>query len=256
MRRSRASLSLTRGDLAIADLEVTDSARPTHNSFQAERITARVSVPDLLAKRLVVDLIECRAMGMDTPRKRPGEVYRPGEKSPSDDLDLGGLLGKLPNKAAEYQEQIKRFNKLLRKLHDWLESQDPAARADKKPDKADLIAEAKAIGYLKLSAKDYLVKRPTWVIREATVSRILVTPDLPTFTLTGRDISSHPSLHPRKMTLRAEPDEAALNDFLKKAVGGQVGDIVGDLLGGKKDGPDEADKKTGGGLLDGLLKDK
>jgi len=246
---ARAALSLGAGELALDGLQVTDPAKSTHNSFQAEKIVAKVSVRDLLAKRLVVDLIECRAMRTDVQRAGPGEVYRPKEKSTSEALDVGDLLGKLGGKAAEYAKQIERFNDLLKKLKEHLESEDPAKDPAEEPDKEELQRRAKAEGYLRLSAKDYLVERPTWVIREAKVTRIEITPELPPFTLRATDISSHPSLHDKKMTLEALPDKEALDKFLKDQAGG----LLKGVLGGKKD---DKDGKSPGGLLDGLLKRK
>ncbi len=80
------------------------------------------------------------------------------------------------------------------------------------------------------------------------MSQIELRPDLPTFTAEGRNLSSHPSLHPEKMELSARPDEDALKAFLAEQVGGEkMGGLLGGLLGGKEEG----DKKKG--LLDGLL---
>ena len=239
-----ADLSLASGRLVIEGLQVTDAARPERNQVQVERIVADVSIADLLARRFVVDLVEVQAMRTDVERSSPGEVYRPKEKEKEPSAGLGDLLGKL-GKSAEYYEEVKRFNERLQKVRDYLESEDPDAA---EPDKQDLAERAKAMGYLRLSAKDYLTRRPTWVIREIRVSQIELRPDLPTFTAEGKDLSSHPSLHPEKMELSARPDEDALKAFLAAHVGGEkMGGLLGGLLGGKKEG----DKKKG--LLDGLL---
>lgn len=227
-----ASLSLGSGQLVIEGLQVTDAARPTHNTVQAERIVAKVSISDLLAKRFVADLIECQALRLDKERTSPGEVYRqvpPPEPSPA-----WSILDKLGGSSAEYLREIKKFNERLQKLRDYLESDEPTSD---QPDKDELVDRAKAVGYLKLSAKDYLAKHPTWVIRQIIVSKIELRPDLPTFTAEGKNLSSHPSLYGGKAELSAKPDDEALKAFLKNKVfggdkGGDIKSSVGDKLKG------------------------
>ncbi len=246
---AKADLSLRNGRLVIEGLQVTDAAKPTHNLFQAEKIVADVSVADLLARRFVIDLVECDAMRMDIKRKTPGKVYREkteDEKTPP--IDMGDLLGKL-DKRAEYLAEIEKYNKRLQKLRDYLKSDEAEAS---EPDAEALARRARAMGYLKLSAKNYLAQSPTWVVRDVKVSRIQLRPDLPTFTVEGKNLSSHPSLLlPEKMALSAKPDEEALKEFLIKSAGKKDGLLEG-ILGGKKDQKSD-DKKKKSSVLDNLL---
>ncbi len=249
---ARADLSLRSGRLVIEGLEVTDASRPTHNRFQAEKIVADVSIKDLLTRRFVIDLIECDAMRMDVERKTPGKVYREKieakEKTPSVPDYLAGKLGK----SAEYYEEIKKFNKRLQKLREYLKSDEAEAS---EPDTDAIAKRARALGYLKMSAKDYLTKKPTWVISNIKISHIELTPTLPTFVVEGKNISSHPSLLlPEKMALSAKPDEEALKDFLLKSVGqkDKMGGLLEGILGGKKDKKSD-EKKKKPGLLDNFL---
>lgn len=254
-------LSLGSGRLVIEGLQVTDAARPTHNKVQAERIVAQIDVGDMLARRFVVDLIECNALRTDTERKKTGDVYRQPketEEKPSD-----SMLKKLGGKSAEYYAEVKKFNERLQKLQEFLKSDDPGATQTDTPDKNALARKAKAMGYLKLSAKEYLSKHPTWVIRQITVNQIELRPSLPTFTAEGKNLSSHPSLYPEKMELKALPDKNALKTFLTKkpASGEKKSGGLGGLLGGKKDDKkdtpekeDDKKKDQGGGVLDNLLK--
>jgi len=241
-----ADLSLATGRLVIEGLEVTDPGRPKLNRVQADRIEAKISIAELLARRFVMDVIACDAMRFDAPRDKPGQVY--GEVAPAKEEgpDLHGLVGNV----ADYIEQIKRANEKFQKLREYLKSDDPAKKDPAAQE--DLAERARAEGYLRLSAKDVLTKRPSWVIRKLTVSRIEVLPDAPTFTAEGANLSSHPSLHPEKIELKARPDK----DQLTKLPGaGKILGRLGDLLGGKKDDAsrkDGDDKKKG--LLDGLLK--
>lgn len=249
---AKADLSLRSGRLVIEGLEVTDADRPTHNLFQAEKIVMDVDIAAILTRRLVMDLVECDAMRMDTERGTPGEVYRQVEAEKKSPLDLGDLAGKW-DKRAEYYAQIKKFNERLQKLKDYLKSDDPGAKKEDEDAEA-LGRRAKAMGYLKMSAKNILAKNPTWVIRDVKVSRIELHQNFPTFTLEGKDLSSHPSLHPEKMTLSARPDDEALKEFLAKSTGGKdkTGGLLEKLTGGRKDEkPKDKNKKNG--VLDNLL---
>ena len=246
-------LSLGSGRLVIDGLQVTDAARPTHNKVQAEQIVAQIDVGDMLARRFVIDLIECHALRTDTERKTPGDVYRQPKETEEKTSD--SLLKKFGGKSAEYYAEVKKFNERLQKLREFLESDDPGATQSDMPDKDALARKAKALGYLKLSAKDYLAKHPTWVIRQIKIDKIELRPNLPTFTVEGKNLSSHPSLYPEKMELIARPDKDALKAFLtKKFAGGEkkFGGLGG-LLDMKKD---DKKKDQGGGLLDNLLKKK
>ncbi|MDY6913451.1 MAG: hypothetical protein SVT52_03205 [Planctomycetota bacterium] len=232
-----ASLSTGSGRLVIEGLQVTDVDRPTHNLVQAERIVADVDLRDLLTRRFVMDLVECQAMRMDVERKTPGKVYRkPKQPEKESTSILEGLKGKL-GKSGEYYAEIKKFNERLKKLQEYLKSDDPKAQ----PDDADRLARrAKAMGYLRLSAKGYLTGSPTWVIREIKVSQIALRPSLPTFIVEGKNLSSHPSLHPEEMELSAKPDKDALKAFGAKPAKQKTVKPAGE----------QAEKK---GLLKGLL---
>ncbi|MCD4699483.1 MAG: hypothetical protein K8R91_02800 [Phycisphaerae bacterium] len=248
---AKADLSLRSGRLVIEGLQVTDADHPTHNLFQAEKIVMDVDIAAILTRRLVMDLVECEAMRMDTERETPGEVYRKVEAEKKPPFDLGDLAGKW-DKRAEYYAQIKKFNERLQKLKDYLKSDDPKAQQDE--DAEALGRRARAMGYLKMSAKNILAKNPTWVIRDVRVSRIELYQDLPTFMVEGKDLSSHPSLHSEKMTLSASPDAEALKAFLAKSLGGKdkTGGLLDGILGGKKDEKSD-DKKKKPGVLDNLL---
>jgi len=253
---ARADLSLGSGRLVIEGLQVTDAARPSHNRVQAERIVADVSVADLLARRFVVELLECRAMRTDRQRKTPGEVYRKAQESKEEKgAAVASLLTAKLGKSAEYYAEVKKFNERLGALRKYLKSSDPKApeKESSKPDKDALAARARAEGYWGLSARDSLAKTPTWVIRNIKISQIELRDDLPTFIVEGKHLASHPSLYPEKMELTARPDEEALKAFLAK-LAGDKGDLLKGILGGKKttDKTDES-KKKGTGLLKDLF---
>ena len=236
---AKADLSLLSGQLVIEGLQVTDAARPTHNQVQAERIVSDISIKDVLAKRFVIDLIQCDTMLMDVQRKTPGRVYADvkEEKEPIE-LDLGDA----GSKVRKYYEQVKKLNERFAKLKDYLKSGDPAGK--EKPSKAELEQMARAHGFLRLSAREYLAEHPVWVIHKATVSGLIVHEELPAMTVEARDMSSHPSLYPETMTIEATPDEQAVKEFMAKGAGAVQKEISKAL----KD-------KASEGAKDGLLKD-
>lgn len=286
----QATLSLSDGRLVIKGFQVTDAGKPTHNRLQAEQLVADISIMDLLRRRFVVDLSECDAIRMNTLRKTPGKVYRKAsevvaEAQPSVEKltgtlvesaegseELKGLIGEKHAKQIDtgkkhidtgkrYYAEVKKFNKQLTQLKKYLKSSDPSEpQAGEQPGDASVsrrdadFAQAKKDGYLKVSAKNYLAKTPTWVIRKIKVSRIQLREDLPTFTAVGTDISGQPSLHNKEAELTASPDEEALNAFIAKLA--KKAGIKGDL-------PKDTNKllkgdlpKDTGGLLDKIKDDK
>ena len=205
----KSDLSLSTGRLVVEGLQVTDPARPASNQVQADRIVADVSLSDLLARRFVLDSVESDSMRLDVPRASPGKVYRePASKEPLlAPLDVGSL-----GKVKAYYEQAKRLNEKIQKVREYLKSDDAAGKV---PSTGDLEAEARLRGYLRLSAKDYLTRHPTWVVRNVKLTGVEVYKDLPGVTIEGHNLSSHPSLYPEKMDLKAYPEENVLKSLEK-----------------------------------------
>ena len=205
----KADLSLLSGRLVVERLQVTDAARPTHNQVQADRIVADVSLADLLARRFVLDSVESDNMQLDVQRAVPGQVYHePVSKEPVlPPLDIGGL-----GKVKAYYEQAKRLNEKIQKLKEFLQSDESSKRA---PSKDDLEEEARLRGYLRLSAQGYLARHPTWVVRNLKLTGVKVHQDLPGVTIEGHNLSSQPSQYPKKMELKAYPEENVLEGLKK-----------------------------------------
>ena len=205
----KVDLSLATGRLVVEGLQVTDPARPAYNQVQAGRVAADVSLADLLARRFVLDAVESDGMRLDVQRAKPGKVYRePASKEPLlPSLDVGGL-----GKVKAYYEQAKRLNEKIQKIREYLKSDDAAGKV---PSKDDLEGEARLRGYLRLSAKDYLARHPTWVVRNVKLTGVEVYKDLPGVTIEGHNLSSHPSLYPEKMDLKAYPEENVLKGLEK-----------------------------------------
>jgi len=222
----KTDLSLLSGRLVVEGLQVTDAARPTHNQVQADRMVADVSLADLLARRFVLDAVECDNMRLDVQRAVPGQVYRePAAEEPVlPPLDVGDL-----GKVKAYYEQAKRLNEKIQKLKEFLQSDESSKKA---PSKDDLEEAARLRGYLRLSAQGSLARHPTWVVRNLKLTGVKVHPDLPGVTIEGHNLSSQPSLYPEKMELKAYPEESVL-EGLKKGLFDKGTDEKG-LLDGVK----------------------
>lgn len=73
-----ADVTLTRGRLHLAGLQVTDPAAPMTNLFEAAGITADLRVWPLLRKKVIVDTAAVRGMRFGTPRSTSGALEREG----------------------------------------------------------------------------------------------------------------------------------------------------------------------------------
>ena len=69
---ARANLSMRAGELHLGDIEITNPEKPTHNRVRIGRAVARVSIRDLLRKRLIVDEITLADVETYTERATPG----------------------------------------------------------------------------------------------------------------------------------------------------------------------------------------
>lgn len=238
-----AVLSILQGRLTLEGLQVTNPAQPDQNRVYAKKIVAKVSIAALLTRRLEMDLISCEEMKLDALRQAIGQVYRSvAEEKPAEGLKLPGQAGQLQ----EYADKIKSFNENLKKVREYLKSEeqkDAAAEAAQAgPGREELKQRAETEGYFQLSAQDVLAKRPSWLIRQLDVLHVEIREDLPTFNIKGKNLSSNPQLVAEPMSLKAEPDEKAVEKW-------KAG-LTGKPDGAKKDGRTEEKK----GLLDGLMK--
>ena len=102
----------------------------------------------------------------------------------------------------------------MKKLSEYIKSSDPS-EADEDARRHRLAREAKARGYLGLSAKDFLTRRPAWVIRNSTID-LGPSGSAPALTLTVRNLSSHPSLYDEAVTFDIDK-KALLEEGLRRA---------------------------------------
>jgi uncharacterized protein (TIGR03546 family) len=230
-----AHLSLAKGRLVVEGLQVTDPARPTQNQVQSDRVVADVSLGDLLAKRLVLDSVRSASTRLDVKREKPGEVYR----DPEDDEPLLPPIGEGGiGSVREYLEKIKRLKEKIGQVREFLRKVDPTGE---EPDPEKLNDEARLKGYLRLSAKDYLAKHPTWVVRDLQATGVVLYEDLPPVTIQGEHLASHPALYEKKASIAVRPEGDALED-VKKGFMDKVREGTGKLLGGDEEEESPEDK--------------
>jgi uncharacterized protein (TIGR03546 family) len=183
-----ADLSLMGGRVAINGIQITDAGSPEKNMAQAATIEADLSVSELLKGRAVVDLLAVSDVRFGVERATPGKVHKAvDEKDEDKPSDM------------EVFEKKKTIEKYLRKAKEYLEKQKRQKEAEKGKQKEAMKEKALNEGYLSLSARDFITERPTLVIREVKVEKIQIGQD--ELLLVGNDVSSHPALHDKEMTL-------------------------------------------------------
>lgn len=219
----RVDLSVFAGRIVLTGLQVTDPAHPERNLLQADRLAGDVSILDLLARRVVIDLLEVDHMRTDVPRGRPGEVYPRAPRQPRD----GTILTDYFEKAREYEKYLDYLERLRRYLEE---------RPDEQPSPQDAYARARerAAGYFALSAADILPRHPALTIRRLTVNQVPIGGIA--CRIDGENVSSNPMLNREAMALRiadlAGPDPGAAGQRRRigVAIGGQARAATLDLL--------------------------
>jgi len=211
-----AHLSLGKGELTIAGLQVTDPDKLTHNMIQLDTLAADVSISDLLRNTYAIDLLAGSTLKRDVPRAAPGKRVINEAKAAKEAKKAAEKAAKEAAKAEEpgksldeYFEQAKTFKKYGEKAYEFLkERKDNAeaiAKEEKlKPSKEKAVADAKKLGYLKARA-DLVASRPKWVVREIKIDNVEISSDMPVQTIQGSDVSSHPELNGQPTSLVMTP---------------------------------------------------
>jgi hypothetical protein len=239
-----ASLSLTSGRFGINGLQVTDPQTPENNSASANEIIADIDIKALLTRRFVADEITCTEFKSGAKRSSPGEVYiEVAEKKAAETAPENMNAAQ---RVKMYYDKVKDIREKIKKLNDFLDSNDPQAKGDKAEGeklshKERLKKEAELKGYLNLSAQDILSKHPAWLIRKISIKKMSVNEQLPTMIVEGENICSAPSLIEEKRSIKVRPDEEAVAEMKKKLGGGilqkakeGISSKVKGLFGGKK----------------------
>jgi len=206
------NLSLTGGRFELDGLQITDAKKPTHNVVNINKLTADISIADLLTKRIVIEELVIGEMLSGAKREKPGEVYREPERDKETDSDFS---------LSDYFEHKDQILEYLAKIKDYLENQDKQRkeRTERTPEGTrervdEMIANR---GYLKTSAVSILTERPMITIRRIRIEKLPI-PNLGTCTVEINELSSDLALNEKPMSLDAKSDTAfkasALIDFV------------------------------------------
>lgn len=204
-----ADLSPLRGRLAIDRLQVTDPADPAHNSVQADRVSADLSITELLRKNYVVDILSVKNVRTGEKRDTPGEVYEEPEdpEEPPEQVEEKTVY--------DYLERADTLRSYMSRAQDYLErraeGRDMEEADEEKREERQrrrLFDATDEVGYLRLSAKLLLTERPSWTIRRMEVDGVRIPGISELQNVHADNVSSHPERLDSPMAFRmtGEPD--------------------------------------------------
>jgi uncharacterized protein (TIGR03546 family) len=201
------NLSLTGGNFSLEGLQITDPDKPTHNMINIQKLSADINIRDLLTKRVVIDEIVIGEMLSGDKREKAGQVYRQPERpdEPESESTITDYF--------EYKDQILDY---LAKLKDYLENQDEQRKVpeEEAPEntRERALEIAKTNGYLKASATNLLVQRPTVTIRHIKVEKLPI-PNVGICTLDINELSNSLALNEKPMSFLVENDKKGDEKF-------------------------------------------
>ncbi|MBE0535550.1 MAG: hypothetical protein IH624_07760 [Phycisphaerae bacterium] len=117
----RIDLSLARGQMGAADIQVTDPENPQFNQLSVGTLSADARLYDLSCGKVVINEMLLSEVRFDTERQTPGKVL-PREKSADEPFDPDAYkvpVGDL-SKLETYFENAKKAKEFLDKLRQYL----------------------------------------------------------------------------------------------------------------------------------------
>jgi hypothetical protein len=196
-------ISLFGGRFSMGGVQLTDAAKPTHNSLQYAKLTSDISTASLLAKRFVIDELVIAGGKTEAKRAKPGYVLRkPEPPEPEITEDTISKYFEDGEKILDYLGKLKKYMEKREKGQERKQAEAPEA------DKEELKRLAKAHGYLRLSAKSVLAKHPAVVIRKLRIEGIEVAGKK--YEIVGSELSESPELNPEPMSLRVNDEDGFL----------------------------------------------
>ena len=113
-------LSLLKGDLSAADIQVTDPQNPDQNQLFIGRLSADAGLYDISCGRLIADKIELSQVRFDTPRQSPGRVLAHAQEEAPSDADQPKISIEDMKKLETYFKNAQKLKESLAKLRKWL----------------------------------------------------------------------------------------------------------------------------------------
>lgn len=191
-----AELSVTQGRFGVEGLEITNPDDPLFNMPEVRIAKSDISMTGLLAKRLVVDELVIEQVKTKSKRDSAGEVFRkparPEPPQPEKPLD-------------DYFENGDKIFEYLNKARDYLENREESQeRIAEGVEKEDVVELAENLGYLKVSARSVLARRPAVTIRRLVIKEIPVGDEK--WSVEGTEVSNAPELNEKPMVFRISSD--------------------------------------------------
>ncbi len=93
---AEADVRLAEGAVYLRGLAVTNPDRPMTNLFEADEIVAKIRVPPLLERKIVIDTVAIRGLRFGTARATSGALERPSEASQEIRREVGSWRESLP----------------------------------------------------------------------------------------------------------------------------------------------------------------
>ena len=144
-------LSVLKGEVSVAGIQVTDANKPANNQVAIDKISADASIYDLLLGRLIMENVEVSNVRFDQKRATPGEVVQAQVEEEPTAFDPCEFTVEESDiaKLEKYFKDAKALKEKLQKARKWLPKSEDQVEAEAEPEQ-----EAAPHKYL-----DYLLAR-------------------------------------------------------------------------------------------------
>ncbi len=208
-----ASLSILGGRLALAGMEFCDPEQLDRNRVEIGELTADISVPNLLRRRVVIDEAVLGALKTDTTRSQPGaRVEKPTPEPPAPEPEPEALgpadlpLGELFARREEILARLRQLRTVL------IHVKNTAARLKKDKGEPSQM-EIAARGYRNIKAEYLLDKHPQLLVRRLAVKSLPLSIEGKEHlvSIEAKGLSSNPRTAPQDPSLDIRSEELPLS---------------------------------------------
>lgn len=193
-------VSLTKGTVRVRGLQMADAKNLDRNLVEFQEMNGKLSLSELLRKRVVLDEAVVTKARLDAKRKQRAYALPAPEEEVEEEVPPapGNPLEKYLEKARDIKERLKQIKYYLERLQDLRERRERKSQED-------LEKKAEKFGYSQLTA-DYLIeKQPRFLARLLAVREIApLTDGMQPLSAEVRNISSDPALQKDPTTIDVE----------------------------------------------------
>lgn len=161
-------LSVLSGDASVSGIQVTDADNPQNNQIAVDKISADVSVYNLLVGKVVMDKVLVSDVQFNQKRETPGKVIKEKAERPRvfDPCDYKVTVEDI-SRLEKYLKNAKAVKEWLQKVRGWLPEPD-----DKETEAAAEQAPAKYLDYLIASAD--VQPSPRFLARNVLLEKVKI----------------------------------------------------------------------------------